>query len=100
MDFAEGLIMALKIRGFTAADAEEIADWYLGMPETPFPANFQRAVLAANGYDPSQPRNADGEWTAGGGARPREPETRPQHDRYGLKDAARLAAEPGENKGG
>ena len=97
MDFAEGLIMALKIRGFTAADAEEIADWYLGMPETPFPANFRRAVLAANGYDPNQPRNANGEWTAGGGARPREPETRPQHDRYGLNDATRLAAEPGRN---
>lgn len=29
--------------------------------------------------------------------RPRESETRPQHDRYGLNDAARLAAEPKRN---
>ena len=69
MNFEELLVAALKRQGFGALDAEEIADWYLGMPETPFPANFRRAVLAANGYDPSQPRNADGEWTAGGGAR-------------------------------
>jgi len=68
MNFEELLVAALKRQGFGALDAEDIADWYLGMPETPFPANFQRAVLAANGYDPSQPRNADGEWTAGGGA--------------------------------
>ena len=27
----------------------------------------RRVPLAAPGYDPSQPRNADGEWTAGGG---------------------------------
>ena len=97
MGFREQLVAALKRRGFPAEDSAGIADWYLGAPSSPFPANFQRAVLAANGYNPSQPRNADGEWTAGGGARPREPETKPQHDRYGLNDSARLTAEPGKN---
>ena len=97
MNFEELLVAALKRQGFGAADAEEIADWYLCTSETPFPANFWRAVLAANGYDPSQPRNADGEWTAGGGARPREPETKPQHDRYGSTDEATLAADPQKN---
>lgn len=91
------LIAALKRQGFGALDAEEIADWYLCTSETLFPANFHRAVLAANGYDPNQPRNADGEWTAGGGARPREPETKPQHDRYGSTDEKTLAAEPRKN---
>lgn len=99
IEFREIYIAELKAVGFSASDAEEVAAWYLGTPgTTPFPAHCRRVPLAAPGYDPSQPRNADGEWTAGGGgARLREPETKPQHDRYGLNDAARLAAEPGRN---
>ena len=98
MDFEELFIAELKRCGFTATDAAEIAAWYLGTPPgTPSPAHCRRVPLANPGYDPNQPRNADGEWTAGGGARPREPETKPQHDRYGLNDSARLAAEPEKN---
>ena len=40
------------------------------------PASERRASarpLSANGYDPSQPRNGDGEWTAGGGTSSRPP---------------------------
>ena len=78
MGFREGLVAALKRRGFSAEDSAEIADWYLGAPSSPFPVHFREAVLSANGFDPNQPRNADGEWTAGGGARPREPEATPK----------------------
>lgn len=54
--------------------------------------------LSAGGYDPSQPRNADGEWTSGGGSsRHREPETKPHHDRYGSTDEATLASDSQKN---
>ena len=69
IDFREIYIAELKAVGFSASDAEEIAAWYLGAPgTTPFPAHCRRVALAASGYDPSQPRNADGEWTSGGGS--------------------------------
>ena len=69
IDFREIYIAELKAVGFSASDAEEIAAWYLGAPgTTPFSAHCRRVDLAASGYDPSQPRNADGEWTAGGGS--------------------------------
>lgn len=97
MEFGEQLVAALKRRGFSTEDSVEIADWYLGAPSSPFPANFQRAVLAANGYDPSQPRNADGEWTAGGGARPREHRDKGFQDRYGNGNPDTLAANPQMN---
>ena len=98
IDFREIYIAELKAVGFSASDAEEIAAWYLGAPgTTPFPAHCRRVALAASGYDPSQPRNADGEWTSGGGARPREPETKPQHDRYGSTDEAKLSTDAKKN---
>ena len=72
INFREIYIAELKALGFSASDAEEIAAWYLGTPPgTPFPAHCRRIPLATHGYDPSQPRNADGEWTAGGGAQGR-----------------------------
>lgn len=99
MEFREIYIGELKAVGFSASDAEDVADWYLGAsPGTPFPAHCCRVALEADGYDPNQPRNSNGEWTAnGGGARAREPETRPQHDRYGSTDEKKLAANPKKN---
>ena len=98
MEFRELYIAELKAVGFSAADAVEIADWYCASASMPtFPAHCRRVALAPSGYDPSQPRNADGEWTSGGGARPREPETRPQHDRYGSTDEKTLVADPQKN---
>ena len=98
MEFRETYIGELKAVGFSAADAEDVADWYLcDPPGTPFPAHCCRVALGADGYDPNQQRNANGEWTAGGGARAREPETKPQHDRYGINDVSRLASEPDKN---
>ena len=82
IDFREIYIAELKAVGFSASDAEEIAAWYLGAPgTTPFPAHCRRVALAASGYDPSQPRNADGEWTSGGGSSraPSETTEQPVH---------------------
>ena len=98
IDFREIYIAELKAVGFSASDAEEIAAWYLGAPgATPFPAHCRRVALAASGYDPSQPRNADGEWTAGGGARPREHRDKGFQDRYGNGNPETLASNPQMN---
>ena len=42
--------------------------------------------------------NHDGKFVSkGNGGSPKEPESKPQHDRYGLNDESRLAAEPEKN---
>ena len=98
VEFREIYIAELKAVGFSASDAEEIAAWYLGTPgTTPFPAHCRRVALAASGYDPSQPRNADGEWTSGGGARPREHRDKGFQDRYGNGNPETLASNPQMN---
>jgi len=97
-DFRELYVAELKAVGFSAADADEIAEWfYTSADMAKFPTHCRRVALAESGYDPAQPRNADGEWTAGGGARPREPETKPQHDRYGSTDEKKLTTNPKRN---
>ena len=98
MEFRELYIAELKAVGFSASDAEEVADWYLREPPgAPFPAHCRLLPLAAPNYDPSQPRNADGEWTSGGGARPREHRDKGFQDRYGSTDENALVADPQKN---
>lgn len=98
MDFRELYVAELKAIGFFAADADEIADWYCASADmATFPSHCRRIALAVNGYDPSQPRNADGEWTAGGGARPREHRDKGFQDRYGNGNPETLAANPKMN---
>ena len=98
MNFKELFIAELKAVGFSSADSAEIAAWYLGAPPgTTFPAHCQRIPLGVNGYDPSQPRNADGEWTAGGGARPREHRDKGFQDRYGNGNPDTLGSNPQMN---
>jgi len=88
----------LKAIGFSDADADEIADWYCASACMPtFPSNCRQVSLAPGGYDPSQPRNADGEWTAGGGARPREHRDKGFQDRYGSTDEKTLVTDPQKN---
>ena len=98
MEFRELYIAELKAVGFSAADAAEIADWYCASTSmSTFPAHCRRVALASDGYDPSQPRNADGEWTSGGGARPREHRDKGFQDRYGNGNPETLAANPKMN---
>ena len=98
LEFRELFVGELKTAGFSASDAEDVADWYLGAsPGTPFPAHCCRVALGVDGYDPSQPRNANGEWTKGGGARAREHRDKGFQDRYGNGNPETLAANPEMN---
>ena len=63
-------------------------------------ASAREVLAVANSTDANGNEHSadDGRFVPKGGAgSPRESETRPQHDRYGLNDAARLAAEPKRN---
>lgn len=54
-----------------------------------------RNTIDANGMEHG---NHDGKFVSkGNGGSPKEPESKPQHDRYGLNDESRLAAEPEKN---
>ena len=99
LEFRELFVGELKTVGFSASDAEDIADWYLDEPPgTPFPAHCCRVALGVDGYDPNQPRNSNGEWTAnGGGARAREHRDKGFQDRYGNGNPETLAANPEMN---
>ncbi len=98
MDFRELYVAELKAIGFSADDAAEIADWYCASASMPtFPAHCRRTALTPSGYDPTQPRNADGEWTAGGCSRPREHRDKGFQDRYGNGNPETLAANPKMN---